>query len=108
MLLCALEESRCHTALVDRIDFVKVDNQPARRIEKPWPLAIGTLPRNQLPGAGIRDFNCSNIVRKFTISVAGERQVGLGGKGRKPPPQSECRVEKQPGWGMIPIDQKRE
>src|SRR5262245_49192784 len=43
MLFCMFEKCGRHTVLVDRVDFIIVDDPPLRHIIKPWPFAIWTL-----------------------------------------------------------------
>src|ERR1700682_3396504 len=92
VVLCEFEKCRRHAVLMDRIDLVEIENPTACSVEKPRPLAIGTLPFDQFPSACIRDLNCPIVVHQLTISVAGEQQIGLGRKRRVPPPWTQGRI----------------
>src|SRR5581483_4201099 len=108
VLLCPLEESRSHAVLMDRIDFVEVDNSSACYIKEPRPLALWTLQCNHVPSAFIRDFNCPLVVRQLPISVAGQLKIRLSCERGVPSARAEGRIEKQPRVRTIPVDEKRE
>src|SRR5215472_18367462 len=67
MPLRALEERRSHSVLMDRIDFVEVDNQSGCCIVEPWPLSVGTLAGNQFSGAGIGEFDCASDIHHIAV-----------------------------------------
>jgi len=94
MLLCALEESRCHAILMHRVDFVIVENSPAYGIEEPRPLPLRALPFNQLPSIRVCNLDGAIIAHQFAISITGERQIGLSCERSKPAARTRGRVEK--------------
>ena len=94
MLLSTLKKCRRHSALMNRVDLVKVENRSSGRVEEPWPLPIGALLGDQFSNAWIRNVDCPCVIRQLTVSVASERQVGLRGKRCKSPPRTESCVDR--------------
>src|SRR3954468_16314860 len=108
MLLRALEKRGRHTILMDRVDFIKIENSSGCCIEEPRPLPLRALPFNQLASAPIGSLDGAIITHQLAKSIAGKSEISLGSERAKPTARADSGIEKQPRRRMISLEQELE